>query len=71
MMNLVTAVEQFYQDKPVPRLTLLILTDICTSAADGETVNGIARRLDIDVYQVRDVLDKHHELASDLHPLDE
>jgi hypothetical protein len=42
MMNLVTAVEQFYQDKPVPRLTLLILTDICTSAADGETVNGIA-----------------------------
>ena len=71
MMNLVTAVEQFYQDKPVPRWTLFVLTDICTSAADGETVNGIARRLDIDVYQVRDVLKKNKELAGGLNPLPE
>ena len=64
-MNLVNAVEEFYQNKPLPRSTESILTDICTSAAEGETVNGIARRLGLNVFEVRDVLRKNRELAND------
>jgi len=64
-MKLVTAVEEYYQDKPLPRSTESLLTEICSSAAEGETVNGIARRLGLDVLEVRDVLRKHRELASD------
>ena len=64
-MNLVAAVEEYYQDRPLPRLTKSLLTDICTSAAEGETVNGIARRLGLDVFEVRDVLRKNRELAKD------
>lgn len=64
-MNLIVAVEQYYQDKPLPRSTESILADICRSAAGGETVNGIARRLGLDVIEVRDVLRKHQELSGD------
>ena len=64
-MNLVTAVEEYYQDKPLPRSTESLLTEICTSAAEGETVNGIARRLGLEVLEVCDVLRKNQELAND------
>jgi hypothetical protein len=62
-MNLVDAVELYYQDKRLPRPIRRILTDICTSAARGETINGIARRLSLDVLEVRDVIRKDQELT--------
>lgn len=64
-MKLVTAVEEYYRDIPLPRSTESLLTEICSSAAGGETVNGIARRLGLDVLEVRDVLRKNRELAND------
>lgn len=67
MIRLATAVERYYEDKPVPRTTVLLLTDICTSAAAGETLTGIARRLGVDVMEVYEVIQKDEELSKHMH----